>query len=185
VAARPVPTQMRPTTTQPLFRPDWRHAVLAVAPALLVVLATTPVSAQDSAAAVPAERKVSGGVYSAAQASRGENVFKVTCISCHAESDYQGEQFQLDWVTKTAFDLFDSIRTLMPDDDPGILAREEYLDVTAYIFSLNRYPTGESDLPGDDDGLKLIRIDAPPGTGLALGTGTRKVSPHPVVRRAR
>jgi len=156
-----------------------------VIPVLLAVLLAVPASAQDSTAAAPAERTVSLGVYSAAQATRGETVFRVTCISCHAESDYQGEQFQLDWVTKTAFDLFDSIRTLMPDDDPGILPREEYLDVTAYIFSLNKYPTGESDLPGDDDGLKRIRIDAPPGTGLALGTGTRKVSRHPVVRRAR
>lgn len=175
---------MRPTFP-PFFRLKRRPVPVAVLPVLLGLLVSGRVVAQDSSAAAPAERKVSTGVFSSAQASRGETVFKVTCISCHAESDYQGEQFALDWVTKTAFDLFDSIRTLMPDDDPGILPRQEYLDVTAYIFSLNKYPTGEADLPGDDDGLKRIRIDAPPGSGLALGTRSRAASPHPVVRRTR
>jgi hypothetical protein len=50
----------------------------------------------------------------------------------------------------------------MPEDNPGSLERQQYIDVLAYIFSLNAYPAGANDLPGDDDGLKKIKIDNPP-----------------------
>src|SRR6185503_10730784 len=48
------------------------------------------------------------------------------------------------------------------EDNPGSLERQQYIDVVAYIFSLNAYPAGENDLPADDDGLKKIKIDNPP-----------------------
>ena len=120
-----------------------------------------PVSAQDSAAAA-AERKVTSGVFSAKQAERGEGVYKTFCQSCHAKTEYTGDKFKVAWVSKTAYDLFNVIRTEMPEDNPGSLERQEYVDVVAYIFSLNAYPAGESELPGDDDGLKKVRIDNPP-----------------------
>jgi hypothetical protein len=83
------------------------------------------------------------------------------------------------WVSKSAYDVFDVIRTQMPEDNPGALERQEYVDVVAYIFSLNAYPAGAADLPGDDDGLKKVRIDNPPGS-LALRPAARAVA-HPRV----
>ncbi|HEX9562360.1 MAG TPA: cytochrome c [Gemmatimonadaceae bacterium] len=149
---------------------------------LLTALVSTPASPQDSTAA---ERKTSVGVYTTAQASRGENTYKVNCVSCHATSDYTGETFQLSWLTRTAFDIFDVIRTQMPEDNPGILARQEYVDIVAYIFSLNSYPAGQADLPPDDEGLKKVRIDALPQQS-GLGPAFRHGTPHPVgVRRHR
>lgn len=142
-------------------------------------LGTMPVQAQDA----PAERKASTGVFTAAQANRGETVYKVNCVSCHSVSDYTGETFTLGWVTKTAFDIFDVIRSQMPEDNPGILARQEYVDVVAYIFSLNSYPTGSAELPSDDATLKKVRIDAlPPKLAAAMGT---RVVQHPVLSRHR
>jgi mono/diheme cytochrome c family protein len=117
--------------------------------------------AQDSAAAA-AERPTTSGVFSAKQAERGEGVYKTVCQSCHAKSEYTGDKFKVAWVTKSAFDVFDQIRTTMPEDNPGSLERQQYIDVLAYIFSLNAYPAGANDLPGDDDGLKKIKIDNPP-----------------------
>jgi len=67
-------------------------------------------------------------------------------------------------VTKSVFDIFDTIRSQMPEDNPGSLERQEYVDVVAYIFSLNSYPAGANELPTDDDGLKKIRIDNPPAS---------------------
>lgn len=143
------------------------------------VLAATPVRAQEA----PAERKASAGVYTAAQATRGESAYKVNCVSCHSTSDYTGETFTLGWVTKTAFDIFEVIRSQMPEDNPGILSRQEYVDVVAYIFSLNAYPTGSAELATDDATLKKVRIDPlPPRTATANGTRTWK---HPTVARQR
>jgi hypothetical protein len=68
------------------------------------------------------------------------------------------------WETRTAFDLFELIRTTMPIDNPGRLSREQYVDIVAYLFKLNRLPVGDRPLPADDEGLKQIRIEAKPTT---------------------
>jgi mono/diheme cytochrome c family protein len=151
---------------------------------ILLGLSASParVVAQD-ASANGDERKVSAGVYTAAQATRGESSYKVNCVSCHATSDYMGETFQLSWVTRTAFDLFDVIRSQMPEDNPGILPRQEYVDIVAYIFSLNRYPVGSADLPGDDASLKKVRIDGP--AKFSAGTDRTSTVRHPIVGRPR
>jgi len=135
--------------------------------------------AQDSTAAPPAERALTSGVFSEQQAQRGEGVYRTSCQSCHAKTEYTGDKFKVGWVSKTVYDIFDSIRTLMPDDNPGSLERQQYIDVVAYIFSLNAYPAGANDLPADDDGLKKLRIDNPPGS-LASRQSIR-VGPHPRV----
>jgi mono/diheme cytochrome c family protein len=128
---------------------------------IVALLVAEPARAQDSAAAA-AERPTTSGVFSAKQAERGEGVYRTSCQSCHAKSEYTGDKFKVAWVSKSAFDVFDQIRTTMPEDNPGSLERQQYIDVLAYIFSLNAYPAGASELPGDDDGLKKIRIDSPP-----------------------
>ena len=117
--------------------------------------------AQDTAAAA-AERQATSGVFSAKQAERGEGVYRSSCQSCHAKSEYTGDKFKVAWVSKSVFDVFDQIRTTMPEDNPGSLERQQYVDVVSYILSLNAYPAGANELPGDDDGLKKIRINNPP-----------------------
>ena len=135
--------------------------------------------AQDSAAAAVPERVTSSGVFSAKQAERGEGVYQTSCQSCHAKTEYTGDKFKVAWVSKTAFDIFDVVRTQMPEDNPGSLERQQYVDVVAYIFSLNAFPAGSGDLPGDDDGLKKIKIDSPP-SALAARPAAR-VGVHPRV----
>lgn len=152
----------------------------ASALSLITLCAVTAASgAQDSAAAAPAERVATSGVFSAQQAGRGEGVYQTSCQSCHAKTEYTGDTFKVAWVSKTAYDLFDVIRTQMPEDNPGSLERQEYVDVVAYIFSLNAYPAGEAELPPDDDGLKKVRIDNPPGAFSSRQTS--RVAAHPRV----
>lgn len=140
-------------------------------------MVSAPAVAQDTATAA-AERKLSSGVYTARQAERGEGVYKMSCQSCHAKTEYTGETFTVAWVSKTVFDVFDQIRSQMPEDNPGSLERQQYIDVVAYIFSLNAYPTGANELPGDDGGLKQIRIDSPQGS---TASSTTRVFKHPRV----
>ena len=75
--------------------------------------------------------------------------------------------------------MFDQIRTTMPEDNPGSLERQQYIDVVAYIFSLNAFPAGENELPGDDDGLKKIKIDNPPAS--TASRITTRATAHPRV----
>ncbi len=147
---------------------------------LLMLFAATSLVAQDSAAA-NAERKTTSGVFSAKQAERGEGVYKTSCQSCHAKSEYTGDKFKVAFVSKSAFDVFDQIRTTMPEDNPGSLERAQYVDLVAYIFSLNAYTAGANDLPGDDDGLKKVRIDNPPGQFSAVKPAGTRAFVHPKV----
>lgn len=139
--------------------------------------------AQDTAAAAAPERPTSSGVFSTKQAERGEGVYKTSCQSCHAKSEYTGDKFKVAWVTKSAYDVFDQIRTTMPEDNPGSLERQQYIDVLAYIFSLNAYPAGANDLPAEDDGLKKIRIDNPP-PGFSSRLSSRDLALQALASRA-
>lgn len=130
-------------------------------PALLA--GSTPVLAQDSTPPANGDRPTTSGVFTDAQARRGEESYKINCVSCHSAKAYTGDAFKVAWLSRTAYDIFDLIRTQMPEDNPGALPRQDYVDIVAYLFSLNGYPTGSQELPGDDNGLKKVKIDAPPG----------------------
>jgi hypothetical protein len=147
-----------------------RAACGVVAPSIIGVLlslATTAAAAQDSAATPAAAKSTSAGVYTDAQARRGEGSYKTNCVSCHSAKEYTGSAFTVAWVSRSAFDLFEQIRTLMPEDNPGILPRQDYVDIVAYLFSMNSYPTGADELPNDDEALKRIRIDSLPGVSTS------------------
>jgi alcohol dehydrogenase (cytochrome c) len=46
----------------------------------------------------------------------------------------------------------------MPADAPDSLKPQEYADLVAYLFSVNKYPAGEKELPVDPDALDGIKI---------------------------
>ena len=117
------------------------------------------------------------------QAERGEGTYRTSCQSCHTKTEYTGDKFKVAWVSKTAFDIFNTIRTTMPEDNPGSLERQEYVDVVAYIFSLNAYQAGEGELPGEDDALKKVRIDNPPSEFAARQAVRPKAHPRVTFRK--
>jgi mono/diheme cytochrome c family protein len=124
--------------------------------ALLHVVGARGASAQNVSTPAPPSAR---GVYTEAQAARGEATYRANCTSCHATSAYAGDAFVRAWEGRTAFDLFELIRTTMPNDNPGRLSREQYADIVAYMFKLNRLPPGDTPLPSDDEGLKQVRIE--------------------------
>jgi alcohol dehydrogenase (cytochrome c) len=112
----------------------------------------------------PGTRTVWQGVYSAAQSERGAAVYKQSCGTCHGET-LNGDigptltgPFWSIWEGKTIADLFKTIRTTMPADAPDSLKPQEYADVVAYLFSVNKFPAGEKELAVDEAALASIKI---------------------------
>jgi mono/diheme cytochrome c family protein len=114
----------------------------------------------SSAGALSAQKSAKDGVYTAAQADRGETLFGGSCASCHNPKDFTGKEFLDKWQGKQLFDLYDTIKATMPMDNPGSLKPEQYADTVAYLLELNTFPAGADELKGDDEAaLKAITID--------------------------
>jgi mono/diheme cytochrome c family protein len=122
--------------------------------AAVALLAATAVSAQDNGALKPA----SAGVYKEDQAARGDTVFQRTCLSCHTPSFHADEQFRMNWIGRTVYDLFKLLKTTMPEDNIGGLSDDEYTRVIAYVLKLNGFPAGADSLSSDSLAQKRIRI---------------------------
>lgn len=111
---------------------------------------------------------VRDGVYSTAQAGRGESAYRESCAKCHgAKLEGQGQapgltgdDFNSSWNGMTVDDLFERVQETMPADKPGQLNRNQNADILAYIFQVNKYPAGAKDLLTDAEALKAIRIEA-------------------------
>ena len=129
--------------------------------ALVLLCGAAPLARAQSAA--PADRSVWDTTYTVAQAARGQTVFRTVCSSCHTPAQFAGPSFLAAWDGGTAYELFQTLRSEMPLDNPGGLPREQYLEVVAYLFQLNGFPAGSRDLPADSAELRHIRIQAKPG----------------------
>ena len=96
--------------------------------------------------------------YSTAQAVRGEALYREHCVKCHGArlegapgAPLTGEAFRGRWEDgqHSVDDLLYVVRTQMPYDAPGSLARRDYVDVVTYILQVNGYPAGDGELSGD------------------------------------
>jgi mono/diheme cytochrome c family protein len=105
------------------------------------------------------------GVYSQAQARNGAETYRRYCASCHTVASHSGEAFKSTWEGRSAMELFDYLRTTMPDDNPGRLSRGKYAEIVAYLLQLNGMPAGAGTLSTDPRKLQQIRITLWSGTG--------------------
>lgn len=108
-----------------------------------------------------AQTSVTAGVYTAAQADRGEVLFQTNCASCHAPNRFTDEFFYLSFADKPLWEMFDVISDTMPEDNPASLKAEEYVDVIAYLLKLNAFPAGPTELPTSKDALSMIQMEKP------------------------
>ena len=128
---------------------------MAVAASAMLFLAAQGKTTQD-------------GVYTDAQAKRGDAVYGKACASCHApnlEGDGQapslaGKEFDAEWNDQPLGDLFERIRLTMPADAPGTLKPAEVADVVAFLLARGHQPAGAAELPADAAALKPIKYVA-------------------------
>jgi len=157
----------------------YKSAFVFIIPSLLIV-------AVCAAGQMSRHRTVWNGVYTEAQAARGETIYKENCSRCHGEdlktntqAVLNGSDFMQRWREDNVESLFIFIRTNMPPTRRGTqrvpLADDLYLDVLTYILKSNSFPAGELEL--STRGLAAIQIedkDGPkplPNSSLVLVVG--------------
>jgi cytochrome c len=108
------------------------------------------------------------GVYTDEQAKRGEPLYQQKCASCHGDKLTGGEsapplaggQFLSNWNGLTLDILFERIRLTMPSDNPARVGKPAKVDILAYVLSMNKFPSGKSELQSRAELLKEIMIEA-------------------------
>jgi alcohol dehydrogenase (cytochrome c) len=116
----------------------------------------------DPAPAGAAARSVADGVFSAAQAAAGRQVYDASCAACHGVAftpaggvpPVQGAAFLANWKGRTLAELLAKVHT-MPPGAGGSLPDADYLTVTAYLLQANGFKAGEA-LSGDPAKLREI-----------------------------
>lgn len=107
----------------------------------------------------------SGPSESAAAAARqldlGEQWFRSACLECHAIRGLDNADFRLKWDGRNAFELFELIRSTMPESKPGSLTQGTYAAIVAYLMKLNGMPSGARRIASDSGALAAIRLTFP------------------------
>jgi len=121
------------------------------------------VSAQES------KRTIWDGVFTEAQATRGQNAYKTSCAPCH-KADLLGDtgapalagpEFFSRWNGSSADDLVKTIRASMPQDAPDTLGTQTYVDLVTFLMKSNGSPAGTSELSMDSAALKQVIVSTP------------------------
>lgn len=116
------------------------------------------------------------GVFTEAQAARGREVYTGACGLCHGrrlngapdDPDMRSTpplaraRFLREWEGRSLAVLLAFTRLTMPEDNPGSLTDEEYVDVIAYMLSVGRMPAGGGELPTDSRRLAHVLIGQRP-----------------------
>ena len=105
-------------------------------------------------------RTTMDGVYTAAQATKGSDVFATFCRSCHTPTVHAGPPFRNKWYGRTLGELFGYMRREMPKNEPGSMSDEEYALALAYLLRINGMPAGSRPLAADSAALQRIRLDS-------------------------
>lgn len=138
--------------------------------ALWMVSHAQTANRQTSAAQTPQYHSVWDGIYTEAQAQRGQALYHAKCSSCHGdqltgkESDdvpaLTGRDFMVEWDGRTVGDLYRKIFRKMPQDDPGTLTPQQTADLVSFLLSFNKFPSGNSELQPESEALTAIRFEA-------------------------
>ena len=144
-------------------------AIVALTPVLVVgawTLQSSPAAASSLASRPPAQDigsepggSVLEGVFTSAQASRGQKQFEQTCTACHTIAEHTGRNFGAKWAGTTLNELFELISTTMPEVEPGSLKPEQYASIVAFFLKESGYPAGQRELPSDVAELKKVRVE--------------------------
>lgn len=120
-------------------------AILGTGVASTLAQVTTPAPPAASAAVPPTTLGLAQ-----AQIDRGRQVQGLQCSDCHGVTLRGGmgpalrdEVFQRAWSGQTVAALFDFMKSAMPPGAPGTLADDQYIDIIAFILSVNGFAPAE------------------------------------------
>jgi mono/diheme cytochrome c family protein len=126
---------------------------------------------QDFARAAEPPASSGAGWFTREQAGRGRVQYRTQCASCHADNlagigpapPLAGSAFLSKWSASTVLDLFERMRTTMPQNAPQSLGAAVYADIAAFILRANNFPVGDAELTADAERLrKMPMSDVPP-----------------------
>ena len=96
------------------------------------------------------------GVYTEAQATRGQSEYATHCANCHRDdlSGYneilKGRRF-MEKNRESALNLlFEKTKTTMPRGAPASLSDKVYVDIVSYLLKANEFPAGAGELRVED-----------------------------------
>ena len=120
-------------------------------------------------------RTARDGVYTGAQATRGQAIFKDKCAPCHGEMlegllgpPLAGDEFLKAWGNQPLAELVNKIQKTMPQSEPGTLTRPQAIDLVAHILQVGKFPAGQAALPEGEDALKQVTLAPAAAPAAAL-----------------
>ena len=139
-------------------------------PAPNLPAAKPPVVGEPGAGPAPPPTSVLDGIFTEAQAERGRVAYDAQCAECHGEGLGGGEMapgltgvaFRFRWRGLNVADIYDSVESTMPPEEPATLGDQVYIDVVAFLLSANGYPTGDRELTADSRLLEGIAVERMP-----------------------
>ncbi|HET9426141.1 MAG TPA: cytochrome c [Gemmatimonadaceae bacterium] len=142
-------------------RPVLLAIALLLAPAVAHAQSATKKTAAAPAKKAPARSGLTtlSGVYTREEANIGKEIYVALCESCHKAVSHTGPVFRLKWTGRPLSELYTYMRTMMPKNEPGSLADEDYAVLLAYMLQMNQMPAGKTYLSTDTTELAKIRID--------------------------
>ena len=154
---------------------------------LHAVLFVVGISAVVAAQSTGSTTTVWQGVYTDAQAVRGQAEYANHCASCHRDdlSGYndilKGRRFMEKYRESTLDLLFEKTKTTMPRGAPASLSDKAYVDIVSYMLKMNEFPAGAQELRVDElRRIQLIGKDGPeqvPSFSLVRVVGCLTSSP--------
>jgi mono/diheme cytochrome c family protein len=129
---------------------------------VLLLLGALVADAQDASGP-----SIWSGVFTAAQAKRGDEAYQASCSGCHGSDlratdaeavDLTGPALRAKWNGKTLEERFETIRDTMPLGNANSLGDKTYLDILAFILQSNDVPPGNQELvPGTAKAIVFVQ----------------------------
>src|SRR5262245_12073822 len=120
-----------------------------------------------------AQQPAPAGSFTLAQAAEGKATYDQRCADCHLRDlsgsigpALAGPSFTNAWSSRTVRDLFELIRTTMPQGAEGSLSEAQYVGLVAYILQTN----------GHAAGAQTLSATSTLGIGAGTGAGSQSAA---------
>jgi len=151
------------------MRPVLATLTLAVVATLSAACSSARTGETDPSAGIEPETPAShpeveapvAAIFTDDQAERGRASFRAICSECHYSSEFRGTQFQFEWRRRTVWDFYREISRTMPEDAPGSLEPQQYVDIISYVLRANGFSAGDRELTADQAILDAHSMASP------------------------